>query len=194
MESNKEFILSKLFEYKLISLDFNKGHQWASGIRSPIYTDLRGIYGVPELRNNVRDIFVKKIKLISPDYVAGVATGAIGYAAIVSDHLEKPMLYIRSKQKNHGLGQSIEGSKNFSGKSVVIIEDTVSTGGSLSKAKNTAEKSGLKVLKELCIFKYATNTESILSLSDIVSSRFVTSEERRKLIEFSKMNGLLCDS
>ncbi len=138
-----------------IQLEPSNPFVWASGIKSPIYCDNRKILSYPKIRKIVRDAFVEIIKeeYADADYIAGVATGAIGHGALVAEALNKPFLYVRSKAKGHGMQNLVEGDA-VPGKKVVVIEDLVSTGGSSISAVEALRESGLKVQGLIAIFTY----------------------------------------
>jgi orotate phosphoribosyltransferase len=146
---------SYLLQSKAIIIDPANPFTWASGWRSPIYCDNRKTLSYPEIRSYIRDAFVAQIrkKFDKPDMIAGVATGAIAHAALVAESMGLPMLYVRSAQKSHGLGNQIEGDINM-GKKVIVVEDLVSTGGSSLKAVSALKNAGLEVLGMTAIFTY----------------------------------------
>jgi orotate phosphoribosyltransferase len=128
---------------------------WASGIKSPIYTDNRMTIGFPAVRAN---IFNGLAELIQTEYgdvdvIGGVATAGIPHAAWVAEVLQKPMIYVRSKPKDHGAGRQIEGD-SVTGKKVVLIDDLISTGGSVLGAVEAARKEGADVVGVVAIFSY----------------------------------------
>ena len=103
----------------------------ASGIQSPIYCDNRLLLGYPEARKTVRDSFLNLIQTHIPriEVIAGVATAGIPHAAWIAESLNKPMVYIRQAQKEHGKKNQVEGPLK-KGQKTVVIEDLISTGGS----------------------------------------------------------------
>ncbi|MGX7042829.1 orotate phosphoribosyltransferase [Leuconostoc holzapfelii] len=128
---------------------------WASGIKSPIYTDNRMTIGFPEVRQN---IFKGLAELITTNYgdvdiIGGVATAGIPHAAWVAETLNKPMIYVRSKPKDHGAGRQTEGAE-VAGKKVVLIDDLISTGGSVLGAVEAVRQAGAEVLGVVSIFSY----------------------------------------
>ncbi len=128
---------------------------WASGIKSPIYCDNRLLLSNPKARHDVIQAFEKLIRKnkIRFDVIAGIATGGIPHAAILADHLKKPMLYVRGQAKTHGKGNQVEGVFK-KGDSVLVIEDLVSTGMSSLEAVQALRKAGAKVTYCLAIFSY----------------------------------------
>jgi len=144
-----------LLDAKAIQLNAKNPFTWASGLRSPIYCDNRKLLSRPIERTSVRDCFVEEIKSRYPDVqiIAGVATGAIGMAALIAQALELPMIYVRSEAKKHGLGNRIEGIWK-EGEKVVVIEDLVSTGKSSLEAVTALREGGCNVLGMMSIFTY----------------------------------------
>ncbi|ASS75818.1 orotate phosphoribosyltransferase [Tumebacillus algifaecis] len=128
---------------------------WASGMRSPIYCDNRLTLSYPDVRNLIADGFAELIKEKYPeaDIIAGMATGGIAHAAFVAQKLNKPMVYIRSSAKKHGKGNQVEGALT-AGQKVVIIEDLISTGGSVLDGVEAVREAGGKVLGVAAIFSY----------------------------------------
>lgn len=128
---------------------------WASGIKSPIYCDTRLTISDPAIRKQLAKGLAQNIKEHFPEVelVAGTATAGIPHAAWVSDILELPMVYVRSKAKEHGRGNQIEG-KYHEGQKVVVVEDIVSTGGSSIVALEALRAAGCDVLGVVCVYTY----------------------------------------
>ncbi len=158
METSRR-LASYLLQSKAIIIDPANPFTWASGWRSPIYCDNRKTLSYPEIRTFIRDAFTEQIRdrFGTADIIAGVATGAIAHAALVADNMGLPLLYVRSSEKSHGMGNRIEGDAG-AGKKVVIIEDLISTGGSSLKAVSALEEAGLEVLGMTAIFTYGFPT------------------------------------
>jgi len=148
-------LASYLLQSKAIIINPANPFTWASGWCSPIYCDNRKTLSYPEIRTFIRDMFIEQVSTNFgiPDIIAGVATGAIAHAALVADKMELPLLYVRSSQKSHGLGNQVEGDVN-TGKTVVVVEDLVSTGGSSLNAVSALRDEGLEVLGMTAIFTY----------------------------------------
>ncbi|MGN7478663.1 orotate phosphoribosyltransferase [Solibacillus silvestris] len=128
---------------------------WASGIKSPIYCDTRLTISDPAIRKQLANGLAS---LISENFegcevVAGTATAGIPHAAWVADILQLPMVYVRSKAKEHGRGNQIEG-KYSKGQKVVVVEDIVSTGGSSITAVEALRAAGCEVLGVVCVYTY----------------------------------------
>ncbi|PJO42779.1 orotate phosphoribosyltransferase [Lysinibacillus xylanilyticus] len=128
---------------------------WASGIKSPIYCDTRLTISDPVIRKQLANGLGSLIKenFGTTEIVAGTATAGIPHAAWVSDILDLPMVYVRSKAKEHGRGNQIEG-KYAAGQKVVVVEDIVSTGGSSITAVEALRAAGCEVLGVVCVYTY----------------------------------------
>ena len=155
MESIERKVARYLLEIEAVQLNAEKPFTWASGWKSPIYCDNRKILSYPEIRRNICGYMVDVIadKFKSVELIAGVATGAIAWGAIVADILNKPFVYVRPKPKDHGTGAQIEG-RLPEGAKVVIIEDLISTGQSSLSAADVLSKSGAVDLGMVAIFSY----------------------------------------
>ena len=151
----KKEIAESLLEIKAVSLRPNEPFTWASGIQSPIYCDNRLTLSYPEIRNKIAEGLAKVITENFPgtELVAGTATAGIPHAAWVSEKLNSPMCYVRSKAKGHGKGNQIEG-KAEAGQKVVVVEDLISTGGSVITAVQALREAGCDVLGVVSIFTY----------------------------------------
>ncbi|MCI1986545.1 MAG: orotate phosphoribosyltransferase [Lactobacillus sp.] len=128
---------------------------WASGIHSPIYTDNRITISYPEVRTRIAQGLTDLIKAQFPEVeaIGGVATAGIPHAALVADRMHLPMAYVRSKPKDHGQGRQIEG-RLVEGAKLVLIDDLLSTGGSVLQAAAAAQKEGMDVIGVAAIFSY----------------------------------------
>ena len=148
-------LAEKLLQISAIKLQPDSPFSWASGWNSPIYTDLRMTLSYPEVRNLIK---VEMARLIMENFgdaevIASIATGAIAHGALVADSLALPMVYVRSKPKDHGLENLIEGDIK-PGQKVVLIEDQLSTGNNCMKCLNTVREAGGIVLGAVVIFDY----------------------------------------
>src|SRR5574344_1393890 len=155
METLKKIFASKLLKIKAIKLQPNNPFTWASGWKSPFYCDNRKTLSYPELRNFVKIEICHAILAAFPDAeaVAGVATGAIPQGALVADELNLPFVYVRSKPKDHGLENLIEGELRPEMK-VVVVEDLISTGGSSLKAVEAIRRNGCDVAGMVASYTY----------------------------------------
>jgi orotate phosphoribosyltransferase len=132
---------------------------WSSGWLSPIYCDNRLTLSYPQARNFIKQSLVKLIEQEYPqaEAIAGVATAGIPQGALVADSLNLPFVYVRSKPKEHGMANMIEG-KVTPGQKVVIVEDLISTGGSSLKVAEALREAGFEVLGMVAIFTYGFDT------------------------------------
>lgn len=148
-------VTKKLVQINTIKIQPSNPFTWASGWKAPIYCDNRKILSYPEERTFIRDQFVKLIRDKYPEaeVIAGVAMGAIAHGMLVAQELGLPFIYVRSKPKDHGLENLIEGDLK-AGQKVVIIEDLVSTGVSSLKAAEAISNFGGEVLGMMAIFTY----------------------------------------
>ena len=148
-------IARDLLKIKAVYLKPEEPFTWASGIKSPIYTDNRVTLAYPGTRTLIEDGFVKKIRAEFPDVevIAGTATAGIPHGAIIADKMNLPFAYIRSKPKDHGAGNQIEG-RVAPGQKMVVIEDLISTGGSVLDAIAAAKREGADVIGAAAIFTY----------------------------------------
>lgn len=148
-------VAEKLLDIKAVSLQPKEPFTWASGIKSPIYCDNRLTMGYPEVRKLIAAGLANLIKREYPavEVIAGTATAGIPHAAWVADLLDLPMVYIRGAAKGHGKGNQIEGPLK-AGQKMVIIEDLISTGGSVLEAVTATKKAGAEVLGVAAIFTY----------------------------------------
>lgn len=148
-------VTKKLVQINTIKIQPSNPFTWASGWKAPIYCDNRKILSYPEARTFIRDQFVKLVREKYPEaeVIAGVATGAIAHGMLVAQELGLPFIYVRSKPKDHGLENLIEGDLK-AGQKVVVIEDLVSTGVSSLKAAEAISNFGGDVLGMMAIFTY----------------------------------------
>jgi orotate phosphoribosyltransferase len=151
----KKVIAERLLDIEAVALQPQDPFTWASGLRSPIYCDNRLTLSYPEVRKEIaqglKTIIIEKFP--DAELIAGTATAGIPHAAWVSDLLDLPMCYVRSKPKGHGKGSQIEG-KTYQGQKVVVVEDLISTGGSVITAVEALREAGCEVLGVVAIFTY----------------------------------------
>ncbi len=147
-----EFLLS----IGAVKLSPREPFTWTSGLKSPIYCDNRMIYSHPDARSFIADALAMRLKTlhVEPDMIAGTATAAIGWAALVADRLELPFVYVRAKAKEHGAKKRIEGDLPPD-KHVVVVEDLISTGGSsISTVEALRDEGKASVSDVVAIFTY----------------------------------------
>ena len=151
----KKKIAANLLSIGAVSLQPETPFTWASGIKSPIYCDNRLTLGYPEIRKNIATGLVQLIeeKFGTVDVIAGTATAGIPHAAWTSDLMNLPMVYVRSSAKGHGKGNQIEGPIK-AGQKVVVVEDLISTGGSVITCVEALREAGCEVVGVVSIFTY----------------------------------------
>ena len=155
MNTLKNIFAAKLLDVKAIKLQPTNPFTWASGWKSPFYCDNRKTLSYPDLRCFVKIELVRLVMENFPqvDAIAGVATGAIAQGALVADTLGLPFVYVRSKPKDHGLENLIEGELK-PGMKVVVVEDLISTGGSSLKAVDAIRSNGCTVIGMVASYTY----------------------------------------
>lgn len=155
MESIKEAIAKDLLSIKAVFFRPNEPFTWASGIKSPVYCDNRLILTAPQVRTQVETAIAETVKKEYPEaeVLMGTSTAGIAHAAIAAQLLGLPMGYVRSGAKDHGRQNRIEG-KLEAGQKVVVIEDLISTGGSVIEVVEALREAGAEVLGIISIFTY----------------------------------------
>ncbi len=174
---------------------------WASGIKSPVYCDNRLTLTAPKVRDDVENALAEVIKTNYPDceVLMGTSTAGIAHAAITAHILNKPMGYVRSSAKDHGRTNRIEG-KLEKGQKVVVVEDLISTGGSVIDVVDALREAGAEVLGIASIFTYGmkkgierlaeanvknislTNFDTIAQVA--ADENYIKQEDIQKLIAF----------
>ena len=151
----QELIAKDLLSIKAVFFRPEQPFTWASGIKSPVYCDNRLTLTAPEVRNDVENGLAKLIKENYPDVevLMGTSTAGIAHAAITAHLMGLPMGYVRSGAKDHGRQNQIEG-KLEAGQKVVVVEDLISTGGSVIEVVNVLREAGAEVLGIVSIFTY----------------------------------------
>ena len=155
MKTLEKIFAGKLLKVKAIKLQPTNPFTWASGWKSPFDCDNRKTLSYPDLRNSVKIEISRLIleRFQEVDAIAGVATGAIPQGALVADLLNLPFVYVRSKPKDHGLENLIEGELR-PGMKVVVVEDLISTGGSSLKAVEAIRSNGCEVVGMVAAYTY----------------------------------------
>ena len=151
----QKLIAKDLLSIKAVFLRLEEPFTWASGIKSPIYCDNRLTLTAPEVRTDVEKGLAAIVKEYYPEaeVLMGTSTAGIAHAAITAHMLDMPMGYVRSGAKDHGRGNQIEG-KLEKGQKVVVIEDLISTGGSVIEVVEALRDAGAEVLGIASIFTY----------------------------------------
>ena len=192
-----------LLQINAIKLNPKNPFTWASGWKSPIYCDNRITLSFPEIRKFLKNEFAANIvdKFGKPDYIAGVATGAIGIGLLVAEALELPFVYVRPEPKKHGRQNQIEGQFE-AGKSVVVVEDLISTGKSSLQAVDALRAADANILGMAAIFTYGFDVAAenfknaniqLVTLSNYptllkaaVEKKYISQEEVATLSDWSK--------
>ncbi len=203
MTITKETIAKDLLSIKAVFLKPEDPFTWASGIKSPIYCDNRLTLSAPDVRKNVEAGLSEIVKEYYPEaeMLMGTSTAGIAHAAITATILDMPMGYVRSGYKDHGRQNQIEG-KLEPGTKVVVIEDLISTGGSVLEVVDVLREAGAEVLGIASIFTYGlqkgidrlaeANVKNVsLSNFDVLAEvaakeGYISDSDIKKLIAFRK--------
>jgi len=155
MSSGAIAIAERLLQIQAVKLNVEQPFTWASGWQSPIYCDNRRVLSFPHARDLVKSEMCSVIfeKCPDADAIAGVATAGIAWGALVADQLKLPFMYVRSKPKDHGMGNQVEGVVTPRQK-VVVVEDLISTGKSSLSICEVLREAGAEVIAMVCIFSY----------------------------------------
>ena len=155
MTATEKLIAKDLLEIQAVFFRPDEPFTWASGIKSPIYCDNRLTLTAPKVRTDVETALAETIKENYPEceVLMGTSTAGIAHAAITAHILDLPMGYVRSGAKDHGRQNQIEG-KLLPGQKVVVVEDLISTGGSVIEVVNVLREAGAEVLGIVSIFTY----------------------------------------
>jgi orotate phosphoribosyltransferase len=173
--TNEKAVAEKLLEIQAIKLNLEKPFTWASGWQSPIYCDNRKTLSFPHIREFIKSEMCNLIFEEFPDveYLAGVATAGIAWGAMAADQLKLPFIYVRSKPKDHGMGNQIEGYYE-KGKQVLVIEDLVSTGKSSLAVAQALKSAGLQIAGLVSIFNYGFDEATEAFATEGVKTRSLT--------------------
>ena len=197
----EKLIAKDLLSIKAVFFRPEEPFTWASGIKSPVYCDNRLTLTAPKVRNDVENSLAEVIKKNYPDceVLMGTSTAGIAHAAITAHILGMPMGYVRSGAKDHGRQNQIEG-KLEKGQKVVVVEDLISTGGSVIEVVNVLREAGADVLGIVSIFTYGmqkgldrlkeaniknislTNFDTIAQVA--ADEGYIKEEDIKKLIKF----------
>lgn len=201
MENIKDLIARDLLSIGAVFLRPDEPFVWASGIKSPIYCDNRLTLSAPEVRNHIENAIAKTVKEKYPEAEAlmGTSTAGIAHAAIAAHILGMPMGYVRSGAKDHGRQNQIEG-KLDKGQKVVVIEDLISTGGSVIEVVDVLREAGARVLGIVSIFTYGMEkglkrleeakventslTDFDAAVSAAAEIGYIKEEDKARLIKF----------
>ncbi len=154
MSTEKHFA-EKLLQIKALQVNLQKPYVWASGWNSPVYCDNRKVLSYPYIRDFVKSELANMVLEHFPDaeVIAGVATAGIAHGVMAADLLKLPFIYVRSKPKEHGMGNQIEGYME-PGKKVVVVEDLISTGKSSLQVVDALRENGAEVVGMCGLFTY----------------------------------------
>ena len=197
----EKLIAKDLLSIKAVFFRPDQPFTWASGIKSPVYCDNRLTLTAPKVRDDVENGLAKLIKEHYPEaeVLMGTSTAGIAHAAITAHILDMPMGYVRSGAKDHGRQNQIEG-KLEAGQKVVVVEDLISTGGSVLEVVNVLREAGAEVLGIVSIFTYgmkkgierleAANVKNVsLTNFDVIAETaaeegYIRAEDVSRLIAF----------
>ena len=197
----EKLIAKDLLSIKAVFFRPEEPFTWASGIKSPVYCDNRLTLTAPKVRTDVEQGLAKLIKenYADVDVLMGTSTAGIAHAAITAHWLDVPMGYVRSGAKDHGRQNQIEG-KLEKGQKVVVVEDLISTGGSVLEVVNVLREAGAEVLGIVSIFTYGMqkgidrlNDANVKNISltnfDVIADvaaeeGYIKPEDVKKLIAF----------
>ena len=201
MESTERKIAEGLLSIRAVFFRPDEPFIWASGIKSPVYCDNRLILTAPEVRTQVETAIMQTIRRVYPDVqvLMGTSTAGIAHAAIVGHMMNLPMGYVRGSNKDHGRQNQIEGRLE-KGQKVVVVEDLISTGGSVLDVVNVLREAGAEVLGIVSIFTYgmkkglerlaAANVKNVsLTNFDVIAAvaaeqKYIQKDDIARLIAF----------
>ena len=203
ISTNEKAVAERLLQAQAIRLSVKQPFTWSSGWTSPIYCDNRKVLGHPYIRDFIKSELCNVVFSSFPEagLLAGVATAGIAWGAMVADQLKLPYVYVRSKPKDHGMGQQIEGYYQ-PGQPVVVMEDLISTAKSSLQVVEALRRSGLEVIGLVSIFNYdfpdarnalqdagvpwisLSNYPTLISLA--LDKKLVSSEEEAVLLKWSE--------
>ncbi|MBP6624348.1 MAG: orotate phosphoribosyltransferase [Chitinophagaceae bacterium] len=186
----EQAVAEKLLQINAVKLNPQNPFTWASGWKSPIYCDNRKILSFPHVRDFIKSEMTNAVFSEFPDaeVIAGVATAGIPHAALVADLLSLPMIYVRAKPKEHGLGNQIEGVLQ-AGQKVVLIEDLISTGKSSMEAVVAIQQAGAEVIGVCSVFTYGfPQADEIFGQANI---RTLSLSNYQALVEYAAAEKLI---
>jgi orotate phosphoribosyltransferase len=190
---NRELLVAeKLLQIKAVKLSIQNPFTWASGWKSPIYCDNRRILSFPHVRDMIKSEMTNAVFTSFPeaDVIAGVATAGIPHGALIADLLSLPFIYVRSKPKEHGMGNQIEGVLE-AGKKVVVIEDLISTGKSSMEAIEAIKAAGGEVIGLCSVFTYGFDIAA--KLFEQAGIPTISMSNYASLLELSLQTGAITD-
>jgi orotate phosphoribosyltransferase len=199
--NDKKAVAEKLLQINAIKLNPQQPFTWASGWKSPIYCDNRKILSFPYTRDFIKSEMCNLIFDSFPQaqILGGVATAGIAWGALAADQLKLPFIYVRTKPKEHGMGNQIEGYYE-TGQKIIVIEDLVSTGKSSLEVVDVLRKNDLEVIGLVSIFTYGfqiaeenfakasvsyqplTDYETLISMA--IEKGIITLDEQKALLNW----------
>lgn len=198
--NHRSEIANILLTSKAVALNVESPFTYSSGIRSPIYCDNRLLITDAATRRKIVDAFCAVVEDLKPKQIAGVATAGIAWGAWISDRLNLPYIYVRSKPKGHGQGKQIEG--NFIQENTILIEDLISTGKSSLEAYEGMKKEKVPVTALVAIFTYGlsaatqafhkenlsthTLTDLDVLLEEAISHNYLKAEMKSEVLRWRK--------
>lgn len=186
--TNEKAVAEKLLQVNAVRLNPQQPFTWASGWKSPIYCDNRKVLGHPYVRDFIKSELCNVIFQEFPDVecLAGVATAGIPWSAMAADQLKLPLIYVRPKPKEHGLGNQIEGYYE-PGQKVLVIEDLISTGKSSLQVVDVVRAAGLQVEGMVSLFSYGfQQAEEAFAAKDV---RFIALTNYEQLVQLAIEKG-----
>jgi orotate phosphoribosyltransferase len=190
---SEKLVAEKLLQVQAVKLRPAEPFTWASGWKSPIYCDNRKLLSFPYVRDYIKSELCNVVFQSFPDaaVIAGVATAGIPHGALVADQLKLPFIYVRSKAKEHGMGNLIEGVLQ-AGQPVVVVEDLISTGKSSLEAVKAIREAGGEVIGMVSIFNYGFDV-AVKAFSD-AGVPFYSLSNYSALIELAIEKGLVSEA
>lgn len=182
-----------LLQINAIKLSPQAPFTWASGMKSPIYSDNRLTLSYPDIRQYIKKSFAQIVQVQYPEAqkIAGVATAGIAHGALLADELKLPFVYVRSAPKAHGMGNLIEG-KVEKGEKILVIEDLISTGGSSLQVVKALREEGCEVLALGAIFTYGF--QKAVTAFNEANCPFFTLTDYPSMLEKAIETGYIKDS
>lgn len=190
---SEKLVAEKLLQVQAVKLRPAEPFTWASGWKSPIYCDNRKLLSYPYVRDYIKSELCNVVFQSFPDagVIAGVATAGIPHGALVADQLKLPFIYVRSKPKEHGMGNMIEGVLQ-AGQPVVVVEDLISTGKSSLEAVKAIREAGGEVIGMVSIFNYGFDVA--VKAFEAAGVPFYSLSNYNAMIELAMEKGLVSEA
>ncbi len=186
-------VAEKLLQINAVQLNSQNPFTWASGWKSPIYCDNRRLLSYPHVRDFIKSEMTNLVFTEFPDaeVIAGVATAGIPHGVLVADLLSLPFIYVRSKPKEHGMGNQIEGDL-LPGQQVVVVEDLISTGKSSMQAIQAIREAGGNIAGLVSVFNYGFKEAQQLFENESV--RTLSLSNYNALLDLALQKGIIQDA